>query len=465
MILFVELDMTLAGKKLWAGVVIAFLLACLCFTSSCNRQVAVEDIRRDAAVLAIEKVIPSVVNIATAREITYRDFQNFFGDLVRLPLSKPEEVPNSVGSGVIISDDGYVLTSLHVVQGTSRIQVQLWDGRLYGCDWVARAPYGDMALLKIRAQQREKFKVIPFARDDDLLLGETVLALGDPLALGGTVTKGILSSKARRRPMNGPLDTKDWLQTDAAINEGNSGGPLVNLRGEMIGLNVATATNSQNIGFAIPVRQLQIAIAQFFSPEVTDSLWFGARIKAGNGPLRVDYLQRNSPAARGGLHVGDEILELNGRPVSSVIQFNRELCGTAANGNLQATLRVLRNGQRADVKVEMIPFQTLFQQRLGIAVRELTPQESAAVPFRIDQAYKPLIIEQVQENSPAAAAKLQKGFFIAGIDGQMTHIPRELADVLSTKNTGDTAKLMVIVQQTDGATVRYQSGVVDLIMR
>jgi serine protease Do len=439
----------------------------------------VEDIRRDATVQAIEKVIPSVVNIATAKEvIPYTDFQDIFGRYFRQYAPEPQEVPNSIGSGVIISEDGYVLTSLHVVNGVSRIQVQLWDGRVYDCDGIVGTANSDVALLKIKGKPGEKFKVIPFARDDDLLLGETVMALGDPFALGGTVTKGILSSKTRRRPMDGPLEAKDWLQTDAAINEGNSGGPLINLRGEMIGLNVAYATNSpasmggaaiagrgEGIGFAIPIRQVQNAISQFFCPEVTDSLWFGARVKAGNGPLRVNFLQHNSPASRAGLHLGDEILALNGKPENGVIQFNRDLCGTSTNRNLRATLLVSHNGQRGELNVEMIPFETLFREKLGVKVRPMTPQEAAAMPIFMSRNNEFLVIEQVYDDSPAAAAKLQKGFIVVGIDGQKTPTLLALADVLSTKRSGDHTKIAAIIQQMDGATVSYQSGEVDLIVR
>jgi S1-C subfamily serine protease len=204
-----------------------------------HASVAEPDVRHDATVIAIEKVMPSVVNIATETVIEYHDW---YDELLRRFYGSPgrRERSMSLGSGVIIDEDGYILTNFHVVRRANRIQVKLWDGREYEAEpWLATAAT-DIAVVKLRAKPGEKFKPIKFAPDDDLLLGETVLALGNPYGLGGSVTKGILSSK-NRRPSNGnePLDVEDWLQTDAAINPGNSGGPLVNLRGELIAVNVA----------------------------------------------------------------------------------------------------------------------------------------------------------------------------------------------------------------------------------
>src|SRR6476660_7406985 len=177
------------------------------------------DIRRDATVAAVERVMPCVVNIATATVVEYQDFyqslfHEFFGGNAG---PRRQQAEYSIGSGVIIDEDGYVLTNLHVVRRATRIQVKLWDGREYEADRIVATENSDVALLKIRCKPGEKFKAVNFAADDDLLLGETVLALGNPFGLGGSVTKGILSSKSRRPATeNEPLDVMDWLQTDAA---------------------------------------------------------------------------------------------------------------------------------------------------------------------------------------------------------------------------------------------------------
>src|SRR6516165_1760580 len=258
--------------------------------------VAEPDVRRDATVIAIEKVMPSVVNIATETVIEYHDW---YDELLRRFYGSPgrRERSISLGSGVIVDEDGYILTNFHVVRRANRIQVKLWDGREYDADSVMTTELSDVALLKLKAKPGEKFKAIRFAPDDDLLLGETVLAVGNPYGLGGAVTKGILSSK-NRRPSTGdePLDIEDWLQTDAAINPGNSGGPLVNLRGELIGLNVAVYLDERGqrgagVGFSIPVKQISAALSRYFTPEGTDGLWFGAQVKSGPGPLAIVTVQ------------------------------------------------------------------------------------------------------------------------------------------------------------------------------
>src|SRR6266581_4708757 len=261
------------------------------------------DIRRDATVAAVERVMPSVVNIATATVVEYEDFyQRLFSEFFGQGGYRPRrEQEYSIGSGVIIDEDGYVLTNLHVVRRATRTQVKLWDGREYEADRIVATPNSDVALLKIRCKPGEKFKAANFAADDDLLLGETVLALGNPFGLGGSVTKGILSSKTRRPPTESePLAVPDWLQTDAAINPGNSGGPLVNLRGELIGINVAVLNQGQGIGFAIPVKRVSQKLAEIYSPEGMDGMWFGARVRPGSAPLQVKSVQLESPAGKAG---------------------------------------------------------------------------------------------------------------------------------------------------------------------
>src|SRR5262245_20679158 len=191
------------------------------------------DVRRDATVEAVQQVMPSVVNIATEEVVPIRDplenlFRDFFDPYYR---RRPPNTQYSLGSGVIIDEAGYVLTNFHVVGRARRVWVKLHDGREFEAEKVAVHSSTDVALIRIRSKAVEKCSAIHLAGDDDLLLGETVLALGNPFGLGGSVSKGILGSKTRRPPSDEePLDVPDWLQTDAAINPGNSGGPLVNLR-------------------------------------------------------------------------------------------------------------------------------------------------------------------------------------------------------------------------------------------
>ncbi len=279
------------------------------------------DIRRDAVVQAVEKVMPSVVNIATETLVEARNpiEELFYGSRTH----------KSLGSGVIISDDGYLLTNMHVVKSATRIQVKLSDaagGGVYDVQPVyVVTPNQDVALLKITPKPGQKFKAVHFARNDDLLLGETVVALGNPFGLGESVSRGILSSKSRVPAKEGQdLGMENWLQTDALINPGNSGGPLIDLHGDLIGINVAILQGAQGIGFAIPIKEVRQALEQMFNPE-TASRWFGARV-AVNWPLKVESVEDGSPAKTAGMKTGDIILRLDGQAPRDFMDFN----GTSA---------------------------------------------------------------------------------------------------------------------------------------
>jgi serine protease Do len=415
------------------------------------------DVRRDAAVLAIQKVMPSVVNIATSHVVEYNDF---YQDLLRqfynwnMPLPGQEEY--SIGSGVIVSKDGYVLTNLHVVRRASRIQVKLSDGRVYDADVKVVTPHSDLALLKLRCKPGETFQAIQFAKPDDLLLGETVLALGDPYGLGESVTRGILSSKSRRPPSaDEPLNVGNWLQTDAAINPGNSGGPLIDLRGELIGINVAMYPAGHGIGFAIPVREVADALSQFFTPEVTSSLWFGAQIKVGAYPLEVASVEPGSPADKAGLRPGQQILEVNGQAPDDVMECNRLLTSGKTH---DVSLVVRQNGEKLNLNTTLMPLSQMIQQKLGLALRPLTSGEANNLGLNTNAG---LLIDKVDANSPAANANLQRGYLLTAIDGDTANQIVSVAGALSDKKTGDTVQLTVLVPRrvSDNAFTAMQGSV------
>lgn len=425
------------------------------------------DVRRDDAVEATEMVMPCVVNIATATIVEVPDFyqellRQFYGQ--QTPTQRHEK-PYEIGSGVIIDEEGYVLTNLHVLRRASRVQVKLWDGRIYDADPIVATTQKDVALLKLRAKPGEKFKAIRFAKDDDLLLGETVLALGNPYGLGGSVSRGILSSK-NRRPVSGnePLDVEDWLQIDAAINPGNSGGPLINVRGELIGINVAVAREGQGmgVGFAIPVKQISAALAEFFTPEVNNQLWFGARVvQAGTDPLVVSAVQSGSPADKAGLRPGQRVLQVNGGIPKDLVDFHRYI--TADTNRYQATLQVEQNGERRTVKTQLVPFDDLIRQKLGLVLLNLTPQTAPSSPVKPGQG---LFIDEVEKNSPAGKAQLQRGFLLTAIDDRITGDLISVADVLSTKKSGDSVRLTVVVpRRISNSYVEYRKASVTLAVQ
>ncbi|MCU0783526.1 MAG: trypsin-like peptidase domain-containing protein [Verrucomicrobia bacterium] len=424
------------------------------------------DIRRDAAVAATEQVMPCVVNIATATIVEVPDFyqdllRQFYGQ--QTPAQRQEK-PYEIGSGVIIDEEGYVLTNLHVLRRASRVQVKLWDGRVYDADPLVAAKQKDVALLKLRAKPGEKFKAIRFAKDDDLLLGETVLALGNPYGLGGSVSRGILSSKNRRHVSgNEPLDVEDWLQTDAAINPGNSGGPLINVRGELIGINVAVYREQlgMGVGFAIPVKQISAALAEFFTPEVANTLWFGARVvQAGTDPLVISAVQNGSPADLAGLRAGQRIVQVNGGTPKDLVDFHRLV---TANKNHLAVLQVEQNGERRAVKAQLVPFDDLIRQKLGLVLLNLTSQTAASSPVKPGQG---LFIEEIEKHSPADKAQLQRGFLLTAIDDRATGDLISVADILSTKKSGDRVRLAVVVpRRINNSYVEYRPASVTLVAR
>ena len=462
------------SKGQWWRLGVCLAGACvLPWAPGARGQAAGDDVRRDATVLAVEKVLPSVVNIATETIIQVRDpfeefFRQFWGPYHR---QQPPNSQYSLGSGVVIDEEGYLLTNDHVVRRADKITVKFCTGtNTYTASVVASDPKRDVALLKLNAPPGEKFKAIQLAREDDLMLGETVLALGNPFGLGGSVSRGILSSKSRMLPKEGePLDIPNWLQVDAPINVGNSGGPLVNLRGELIGINVAVlgevmGQRAQGIGFAIPIRRVLEALSDIFPTEFVKTYWFGARVKVGTTPLVIMSVQPQSPAGKAGLKAGDAILEVNGKAPKSFIDFS-ELLGAGAGAN--ETLAIRRGTARKDVVVRLVPEKSVFnagmiREKLGLNLEALTPQAAARYGVGPADAY---FIAGVEETSPAAQAGLQRGMLVTGIDGQMPADLCAAAKLLYAKQKGGRVQLELAVQQRMGNFNVLRQGSVELSAR
>ncbi len=426
------------------------------------------DIRRDATVQAVERVMPCVVNIATETIIQIRDpfeemLRQFFDPYHR------QQAPNSqlsLGSGVIIDEAGYVLTNDHVVRRADKIWVKVYGNETpYEAKLISSNPKCDVALLKLQAKPGEHFAAVKFAPDDDLLLGETVLALGNPFGLGGSVSRGILSSKSRSAPReNDALDVPNWLQTDASINPGNSGGPLVNLRGELIGLNVAILSQGQGIGFAIPIKLVSAALSDMFTPELSGkSIWFGAHVKVGSPPLTINTVQPQSPAALAGLKAGDRILRVNGAAPKSFIDFNELIVNSEKS---DVTLAVETDGAARDVTVRLVPEKSFFnadliQQMLGVKLQELTPELAAHFHLNSTNGF---VIAGVDEDAPGAE-QLRPGYLVTGIDGQTPANLVGAAKIVFAKKKGEKVQLDVTVQQQRGSFIYHIPGTIQLPVR
>lgn len=416
--------------------------------------------RRDATVRTIEKVMPSVVNIQTKtlveRQGYYEDLlREFYGPFYR---RRPADERYSVGSGVIIDKEGYLLTNLHVVQQATEILVKLADGRVFEADPIVGTRLQDVALLKLRCPAGEEFPAARFAADDDLLLGETVIALGIPFGLGGSVSRGILSSKSRRPPSDRePLNVQDWLQTDAAINPGNSGGPLVNLQGEVIGINVAVYREGQGIGFAIPIKRISEALAEIFTPEEIHGWWFGARIKPNRIPLEVQAVKRGSPAAQAGLQVGDLIVELNQQPVTGYISFINKL--SQAGDQQSSALTIQRQGGRRDLRLKLVAEAQyynadLIRKKTGISLQPLTPELAESLGLVIKEG---LVVAGVEPSSPAARAGFQPQMIVQTINSYPVLNVVTAAKILEETAPGDTVVFSLLVQRVRGRFVQMQN--------
>jgi serine protease Do len=428
-----------------------------------SSSAATLDVRRDATVEAVQRVMPGVVNIATEEVVPMRDsieslFRDFFDPYYR---RRQPNTQFSLGSGVIIDEEGYVLTNFHVVGRARRVWVKLPDGREFEADRIAGSSGTDVALIKIRAKNSEKFTAVPFADDDDLLLGETVLALGNPFGLGGSVSRGILSSKTRRPPGGDePLDVMDWLQTDAAINPGNSGGPLVNLKGQLAVLNQA-----QGIGFAIPIKRVTEILAEMYSPESLDGMWFGARVRPGNGSLRITAVQLDSPAGKAGLKAGDVIVQINGRAPRGFIEFTSALRAARDQRDLSFVLQ--RGNERRTATVRQVAEKTFFnaeliRRRLGISVQPLTQELARRLGFLDAEG---LLIAGVDKGTPAASAEIQQGMAITRVDGQPATDLVFTARRLHTKAKGEKVRLDLIVPVRRGNYLRLTEAAVEVPVR
>jgi len=428
-----------------------------------------DNIRKTPVVQAVSKTLSSVVNIRTETVVEVRDpftelFQDFWNPYYRQPR---QDVRRSLGSGVVIHAEGYVLTNDHVVRRATKIRVKFADGREFEADRVAYDQRSDLALLKIKVPKGldNKFQTIKFGRDSDLLLGETVIALGNPFGLGGSVSQGILSSRDRQAPREREiLDIENWLQTDAAINPGNSGGPLINLNGELIGINVAVHRKGQGIGFAIPIARVQESLGEFFAPEQLRGLWFGARVRIEGNSLRLSRVEPNSPAAQAGLRTGDKVVQVNERDVTDFVGWAKEICGRELK---TVRIKIFRGGRFLTVPVTLLAEEKVFnseviQERLGITVRTLTQNLAEQLGMSFYGGY---LITKVEKQSPADRAGIESGGVIQRIDGQQLESLVAFAKDILSRRTGDLVQLSLVWEIRRGVFLQRQSGEVKVKIR
>ncbi len=417
-----------------------------------------------------KKARPAVVNIRTVKNIKGggRVFRHFFGN----PYSdqnpfddffKPflrndpdrEYKQRSLGSGFIIDKQGYIVTNNHVIDGADQIKVKLADDKEYNATVVGRDPNTDLALIKIPASK--DLIPLPLGDSSKMAVGNWVLAIGSPFGLEQTVTAGIISAKGRIIG-SGPYD--DFIQTDASINAGNSGGPLINMDGQVIGINTAIIAQGQGIGFAIPINMAKSIITQLKEKGTVTRGWIGVGIQdltddlanyygdKGKKGVLVTEVYKGDPADKAGIKTRDIILAVDGQSVSSARDLSRLIANTPVGKVTKIT--VLRNGEEKTLSVKLAKREdTALQTRqeqpaddnLGLSLVEMSAE--AARRFGYDESEKGLLVADVAEDSPADSSGIQQGDLVKEVDHQAVQTVKEFQDQVARIKKGDTLQLLI----------------------
>ena len=401
----------------------------------------------------VEKAAPAVVNVYAAKLVENRNpflddpfFRRFFGGEGGLPRERRQ---SSLGSGVIVDPSGLVVTNNHVIEGADEVKVALADKREFEAEIVLKDSRTDLAVLRIK-DLRERFPVIELGDSDGLHVGDLVLAIGNPFAVGQTVTHGIVSAVARTQV--GITDYQFFIQTDAAINPGNSGGALVDLNGRLVGVNTAIFSRSggsQGIGFAIPVNMVRVVVASAIGGgSSVKRPWLGAKLQVVTSDIAeslalkrpagalVASVIANSPAAKAGLRTGDLIVGIDGQAVDDPNTFDYRFATKPLGG--QAQVKVVRGGKEVPVAIALqTPPDTPRDELvitatspfMGAKVSNLSP--ALAEELRVDAGLQGVVILDVAVGSPAHRLGFQRGDLINAVNGEKIGKTRDLDRVSS----------------------------------
>jgi len=450
-----------------ANTVFAALLlpaALLLFT---GRLSAAEFPRKTAVVQAVEKVGPAVVNISSEYRVSARRspfsefginpfFDSFFKDFFD-PGFEQRAKRTSLGSGVVIDGDrGFILTNAHVISQAESITVLLNDERTFGANVVGADPDSDLAVLKIDAS--ETLPDIEMGDSGDLMIGETVIAIGNPFGFSHTVTTGVISALNRSIRAEDTV-FHDFIQTDASINPGNSGGPLLNINGALIGINTAIYAKAQGIGFAIPINKAKRIIADLIQYGEVIMSWTGLFLQTLDSELAA-YLKLpfekgvmirkvavDSPAADAGLKAQDLILALDDTPIETVDDFYRRLRSFPVGSTIWLT--VLRDGKKQTVslKTALFPMDRALElafHLLGIHVENISLKTRFAYQIEAKQG---VVITDVASNSRLAGIGVKPGDVIRQIDdfsiASLDDFKTAIAEIRHQKST------VILVQRGD----------------
>lgn len=410
----------------------------------------------------VEQVSPAVVNIDTLRIATYRSplapffsdpfFRRFFGDIPEFERQIPQR---GIGTGFVFRPDGYILTNEHVIRGANQIKVTFIDGKEYEGRVIGSDSLTDIAVVKIEANN---LPTVPLGDSDKARVGEFVIAIGNPYGLSHTVTVGVLSAKGR--PISAGdsgREYENFLQTDAAINPGNSGGPLLNLQGEVIGINTAILPYAQGIGFAIPINMARSILNQLIDQGRVVRAWLGVYIQdltpemaekfglsEAKGALVAD-VSKGSPAEKAGIRRGDVIRKVDGKEVPTVSDLQREIRShrpgervlleiwrDGKSVTLEAVLEELKESGAGTPQIQLVD--------LGLEVAEITPDLVEEYSLRTTRG---VVIVNVRAGGSADEAGLRPGDVVLEVNRQEINSLADWEEAVAQIEPGETVLLLI----------------------
>lgn len=379
------------------------------------------ELRRTAIVRAVEEAVPSVVNIHGEKLEDGAD---------------PTKRVNGMGTGIVIDEQGYIVTNYHVVEGVERIQVSTHRGETVIGRLVAHDPRTDLAIIKISLTN--PLPTIRVGTSSDLMLGEPVIAIGNAYGYPHTITRGIISQLHRPVQVSDEQKYSDLIQTDASINPGNSGGPLLNIDGELIGINVAVRVGAQGIGFAVPIDQAIEVVSRLLDAELERHLNHGLVGRTVNNPPGCEFVvtevSEDSPANQVGILPGDVIAAVNDQPVRRSLDFQRTLLRRSPGDEVTLSLR--RNNQPISVSLKLASVEVRPQtvaeaawERFGLRLSPMTRQSFSRLNSRYRGGLK---VVGVRTDSPAAKQGIRYGDVLVGMHKWETISVDNLAYILES---------------------------------
>lgn len=406
--------------------------------------------RRTPVVRVYERTHKAVVNVSGERTISRRAWPDF--DQFDLWGPRFQQQVPVLGSGFVVHEDGFIVTNAHVVEGVRRIKVVFSDGREFQAQVVSADTSRDLAVLAVKTD--EKLPFVEFGRSNDLMIGETVIAIGNPYGYSNTVTSGVVSAAGRDIQVTEDYWLRGLIQTDAPINPGNSGGPLLNVLGELIGITTAIRPDAQNIGFAIPVDTLVDNLSDMLMPEklrrVRLGLTMGRMQRQGQfAGLTVDSVSQGSPADEKGLAPGDLILEVDGHKLHSVIDFHVRIMHKNVGEPIRVTYvrpQEARTTSRV-VELALLPRplpdgRLLARDFFQMDISELTT--AVARRFDFQSAYPVLIVTDVQPQGVAGQIGIKPGDLILQVNEATVRNIEEFSLEMEKVTEGSTVDVQIL---------------------